>query len=678
MGFALAEAFVEIGANDKPALSAIANVKAACSSLGTSFDKLKGYGTAAFAALAGFATASLKAFADGETSSLRLRAALEATGQEVGKNESRLTAFAASMQSITTFSDKAIIAQMSYATSLGVTADKMEDVTKLGIGLASAYFNDNLEEGMKAAALAQEGNFRALQRIIPELKRATNSQQEMDIVVRKGAIGLKLAKAESEGLGGQTKQLWNQVKNLGESFGQLLAPSLLKVTGFLRTTIGVLQSLSPEQKQQIVRWAAIAAGVAGVIAFGPSIVAFGGTVLSTFKAIGSAIFSLGKAMIYIVTSPVGLVVAGFGLIITAIAYAIGTGDTFVERTKDGFGRIAGFMDHLLGSWKGFTSTFSLLWDQAISFVAEGFVNFKSWIIDGWEYLAEGVENVFWGAFEGMYTAYEYLKNGAMQFINWITNAWDKMTDSLSDSMYDAYTAVTDFFKGTSDEEKAANKKAFQDMRSKDKEAKAKGYDSSQGKLDNEYNAKKTAIQKAVDLERTAANQKRQTNRATNEKESSDTLAAIELERRAKLKAGMDAFDKMPKLSDKFKDGVKGIAGALGLGDILKLGTDLEKKFDEVKAKADADKAKADAASGINKIDVNTANEKGKQPTFTGIGDAFKNSIAMGGFGAVDSARTQFEAQQKQLEAQKSANEFHKQTVHLLSNLGADIAKAIHW
>ena len=88
-----------------------------------------------------------------------------------------------------------------------------------------------------------------------------------------------------------------------------------------------------------------------------------------------------------------------------------------------------------------------------------------------------------------------------------------MTDTIGDQLYNAYAAVTEFFKGTSDEEKAANKKIVEQSRAAMDSTRANSYNAEQQKLQDEYNAKKKQIEQLVGAERTAANQKRQANRA---------------------------------------------------------------------------------------------------------------------------------------------------------------------
>src|SRR5712671_1869195 len=98
MPFALAEAFVDIGANTKPLDSALVGVKGSITSLGSVFGKLQGYATAAFAAMSLAGGFVVHAFADAEAASSSLRTALAATGQEVNNNYAKLDGLASNLE----------------------------------------------------------------------------------------------------------------------------------------------------------------------------------------------------------------------------------------------------------------------------------------------------------------------------------------------------------------------------------------------------------------------------------------------------------------------------------------------------------------------------------------------------------------------------------------------------
>ena len=141
--------------------------------------------------------------------------------------------------------------------------------------------------------------------------------------------------AETETFAERMLILKNETLLVAESFGEVLLPFIERGVDKFRELVQRFQDLSPEQREQIVRFAAIAAAVGPVVLIVGKLIAAFGTIIKTAVLLGKGIMLLFTPM---------------GLIVAAIAAAIAIGvllwrnwDTVKERglaawnaLKDGF------------------------------------------------------------------------------------------------------------------------------------------------------------------------------------------------------------------------------------------------------------------------------------------------------------------------------------------------------
>lgn len=247
MAFRLADAFVELSVRGLgPVQTGLLQLQKSVANIGTAFGRLRTLAIGAFAgvSIAGAVKSIVNATLEEEKAQSELRAALAATGQEVEKNTSRITAFAEAIQRATALDDELIVSLAAQATALGVSADKLEKTIELALGLSRA-FNIEPPQAMKAAIFALEGQFKKLSREIPQLKNL-DPNKAMQVVLERGAIGMRILREESNSLGGQIKQLRNEFENLQESLeaegiiGGLVA-ALRSVVGFLQENLATFK-----------------------------------------------------------------------------------------------------------------------------------------------------------------------------------------------------------------------------------------------------------------------------------------------------------------------------------------------------------------------------------------------------------------------------------------------------
>jgi hypothetical protein len=466
----LVEAFVQFTADTTRFDKAVDRVQSSLKGLKPSFDAIQTAAKATFFAIGGAFAFAVKGAADAEQEDAKLRASLKATlaqaertkdgildlsdalsrlrsnstvtqdinTKNVGKPaspvaapaavgladfdriKSELDAYATALQRLTVYGDDFLKGQMAYALNLGVTADSIKEVTKLGIGLAEALFGGDVKAGIEAVAKAQQGNFRALEKLVPALKEAKTAEEKLAIVRRLGIDGFAQAEARAQTFTGTLRQMWENVGDLGETFGGIFLPALRNANNLISAVTIKLQQLTPEQQNQVVRWTAITAGVAGFIAFGPRIISSLSLVGSAIKGVSSLILNVGvtafsalrKAMAatwaIAAANPFTLAIVAVAALATGIAYLGGTGDTAFERIKNGF---ANFNQSAVVAWNKTIQALSGVWNGFASSVrttlGRSFDSLKATfntVVGYWRGVLTSFDSFLRDTFGGIYTA----------------------------------------------------------------------------------------------------------------------------------------------------------------------------------------------------------------------------------------------------------------------------------
>jgi hypothetical protein len=227
-----------IGGQDKasPPMAAVENqmkrLQSSTDRMATStmrLTKLTAGVTAAYAAFKGAMAAlgglnAINAAYDKQADAVQgLETALRLQGDEVENNSARLQKFAGQMQSLTGMGDEATLAFMKQASILGVSSDKMQDMTKAAVGLSEAT-GKGMTESLRIMQQAMEGNFSAIERQIPAIKSLATDEEKLAAVAELASKGL-LAKADaSNTVSGMAGRASGAMGDLMESVGALIAP----------------------------------------------------------------------------------------------------------------------------------------------------------------------------------------------------------------------------------------------------------------------------------------------------------------------------------------------------------------------------------------------------------------------------------------------------------------------
>lgn len=625
----LAELFAVIKADSRQFDLALSNVKRSLENVKGHFDKLSGYAKYMFAGLAAGAVFATKSIMDQEQADIALKSALSATGQEVDGNLARLKAYAATLQTVTVFSDDAIQKNMALALNMGVTADQMESVTQAAIGLANSFFGGNLEAGFEAVAKAMAGDFMMLQRTIPALRALETNQEKFNLVLQKGAEGFKQAQENSNSLSGNLKKLWNSIGEVGEAFGAVLAPQIGKAVAWLSAASRYLQALSPEMTAQIVSWLKWAAAIAAVVAFGPSVASFVSTCVGMIGSLAKAAVVLAVNLVSLLVSlgPVGLAIAVVGALAAAaaigMAYLAGSGESATARIIDGFKSAAGFVWQVVNSCSSLSDAFGEVTERTSNRFSDMFARLKTGAMETFTYIGTEIAKAFGEA--GSYIM-EYV-GGAYYWIK------EKLADLRGDTAGAAQAKSDRANLGKDEKQRRRDITSNVDSWRSDKFA----------KWENELKA----TTKGLEGKRNQQDQR--------------------------LK-DMAIDNKGNTLADQIKDGLSGIGNMFGLDKMTKMFEDISKLVGKTPAIITPDinlptPAEKEEKEDKEKKKKEKKDKEDKDPTSTSFGDFFKKQMQnmTAGFNDIkqkqiqdqktkeNNARLKAEIQQQQMDKSIRAN-----------------------
>lgn len=298
--------------------------------------------------------------------------------------------------------------------------------------VAATLFGQEAMSGMLSIINASDKDFESL----------TNQIYNADGAAK------QMADTMLNNLKGQLTILKSALEGLALQFGEILLPYLKQFVTWLQNLVQKFQELSPEQKEQIVKWAAIAAAI------GPALLIFGklataiGNIFTTFGKLPKAITKLTKGFKGMVNatkrvvdgfklckagftalgaqaSPLGAALAGVTGSMIAIAAAVALAiaafvslwknneefrtkvtniwnqvkDTFTDFTQG----IVSRLNSLGFNFKSITDVMKAVWTAFCNFLAPIFVGMFQYIADTFDTITNvilGILDVFISVFKG--------------------------------------------------------------------------------------------------------------------------------------------------------------------------------------------------------------------------------------------------------------------------------------
>jgi len=186
---------------------------------------IKSLGIAAMGASSVFFSAKglIDAFSKQEMAEKKLETALGRTSKE-------LLDQASALQKVSMFGDEQIIVQQAFLASLKFTEEQIKTIIPASIDLASAT-GISLDSAVRNLSKTYSGLQGELGELVPQLRELTTEQLQQGKAVE---IVAKLmegqGKEQSETMTGSIQQMKMAVGDLAESMGEILAPTIIKVT----------------------------------------------------------------------------------------------------------------------------------------------------------------------------------------------------------------------------------------------------------------------------------------------------------------------------------------------------------------------------------------------------------------------------------------------------------------
>lgn len=182
----------------------------------------------AFQAFAGMISGSVEAWAVQE--------------EAIRGNSPALQDYASNLQALTNIGDEEILNQMQVARGMGVTDDRMKQVTQAAIAL-SEVTGKPLKASMKAAVNGTEGYLEALKSTFPAMANMETKAEQQAFVQQKLKEGYANATQGTDTLKGALKSLGNNWGDMLEKVGQLLAPFIKKIADWFNRISPIIQKV---------------------------------------------------------------------------------------------------------------------------------------------------------------------------------------------------------------------------------------------------------------------------------------------------------------------------------------------------------------------------------------------------------------------------------------------------
>lgn len=233
-------------------------------------------------------------------------------------------------------------------------------------------------------------------------------------------------------LSGQFTILKSQLAELAMQFGEAMLPAIKDLVAWLQNLVTRFQALSPEQKQMIVRIAAIVAAIGPLLFVGGKLLTGIGKFMQMPAKIISGVatvtskFKLFAAALGTTTGPILAIVAAIGVLIAAFVTLWKNSETFRTNITNAFNQIkaAGSMlfnglnidlskivEGFKSAWNWFAETLAPVFEGIFQAIADVFSGAVDVIL--------GIVDFFKGAFTG---DWEKMWNGARQIFTGVVNA----------------------------------------------------------------------------------------------------------------------------------------------------------------------------------------------------------------------------------------------------------------
>ncbi len=287
---------------------------------------------------------------------------------------------------------------------------------------------------------------------------------------------------------GSLIELSSALEEVALKIYDVLKPSIAAIVDALKGFVDMLNKLSPEQQEMIVKIGMIVAAIGPALLIIGKLVAAVGTIISAFSAASGAITAAGGAIsaaggvIGLLTNPITIAIAAIGTLVAAGIYVWQNWDTIKEKLSAIWQAISdfatsvwdGITSYLSDAWDSISQTAQKVWDGIKAFFAEWWETLLAvfggpvgWlvllVVKNWDEIKR-ITTETWNAIKQFFSdTWEGIKNIFGLPIEWllttISDAWQTITGGVES----AWEGITNFFSNTWEGIKKTFDNAFGDM-----------------------------------------------------------------------------------------------------------------------------------------------------------------------------------------------------------------------
>ena len=388
------------------------------------------------------------------------------------------TALRSSISRLVKPTDDAAAMMDKYGISLTNTDGTMKPLGEVMNTLREKL--GGLSEAEQAQAAATLFGQEAMSGMLAIINASDSDYQSLtDSIYNADGAAQQMADTMLNNLSGQLTLLKSALEGLAIQFGEILMPYIKQFVGWLQNLVQKLQEMTPEQKEQIVKWAAFAAAIGPVLVVVGKLITGIGGVISTFGKIPAVIssakaaFTAVSAAIGGISAPVVAVVAVIGALVAAFVNLWKTNEKFrnnlkkiwnqIKKTFDKFTK--GIVDRLnqLGfNFKDITEVISAIWKGFCDLLAPYFEGVFQYIADTFEVIVNvilGVLDVFisifkgdwtgaWNAIKGIFISiWTYIKDWFSNILNTLKGIFNVVLGWFGTSWEECWNGIKTFFEG---------------------------------------------------------------------------------------------------------------------------------------------------------------------------------------------------------------------------------------
>ena len=399
------------------------------------------------------------------------------------------TALRSSISRLVKPTDDAAAMMDKYGISLTNTDGTMKPLGEVMNTLREKL--GGLSEAEQAQAAATLFGQEAMSGMLAIINASDSDYQSLtDSIYNADGAAQQMSDTMLNNLSGQLTLLKSALEGLAIQFGEILMPYIKQFVGWLQNLVQKLQEMTPEQKEQIVKWAAFAAAIGPVLVVVGKLITGIGGVISAFGKIPAVIssakaaFTAVSAAIGGISAPVVAVVAVIGVLVAAFVNLWKTNEEFrnnitaiwdgIKAKFEAFGQ--GIVDRLnaLGfDFENFTQVVKAIWDGFCAVLApvfEGVFNYISIVIGTVLDVITGILDVFIGLFTGNWDQcwngikgiFEAVWNGIKDWftnilnvikgvfdvvLGWFGTSWDACWNGIKSFFEGIWNGIVSFFTG---------------------------------------------------------------------------------------------------------------------------------------------------------------------------------------------------------------------------------------